>query len=432
MNCPQCGRSLPESARFCGGCGQPVQAAPVQTEPVSRPAATYAQAVKTPLMDTPYQTAFKKLVRSPLMMCTLIFFIISILANIAVAVVSSVTTLADNIRFYYYADSMYGIGDGEDIIAIVVGAIMALFASLVGALPTVLIAIGLFMTRHSAGRSAGMSSAGLTMIKVILIILLAYLGMIALLYMGIFALLLLVVIVGFAKAGSMALVPVIMIAISTIITMSVCAFVIFLYVRMIATVNAGIDVIKHGAPKRKVSVLVAVYCILLALGCVVYAVAFVAAAVFYTIPISYNPELAAFYDLYRMYANYPFVLMAIQQLIGAVPAFLFALLIFKFRSKVQKLVVPAPAPECQDVTESVTYNVPVAEHAVTVEPTVEAPIEEEPVVESLVAEEPIMEEPVVEESAAEEPARPTFVFCGECGQKLVPTAKFCSRCGHPQ
>ncbi len=89
--------------------------------------------------------------------------------------------------------------------------------------------------------------------------------------------------------------------------------------------------------------------------------------------------------------------------------------------------------EEESVEETVT-------EAVEEKPVDEPVVEERPVEESKAVEEPVVvqENPVeekVEEISIAEPeeaaVKRDVLFCKECGMKLKPNARFCSKCGHP-
>ena len=464
MICRQCGRYLPDDSRFCPGCGTTVQIAPQYPVPPQPPVYqpvyqhvpqqdTNGQPLEQP--DSPHLVALKKLAGSPMMLIAVIGYTLGIFGSLinAIAINYDLSQLI-NYLFVYFGDTINYYVGSENIASTIINLI-----------PTALISLGLWLTYGSARKKKGMSTAGINIIKVLSIIFLVGICIISAVWVFAYF----IVAVTSQSTESVAVFAIALVIVGAIIAAAI-VFAIVLQARIIGSLNAAAGVINTGRPTKKVSVFLALVLIFSAVGSLFAGICLMSMGGL--LPeiknlISQVPELEQFpVDMLSASLGETLLVMGIPCLISAVTNFLFALLIFRYRANVQKLVVAPPAPveayepypyaPAAPVVEEAPAEVAAAEEIPAEAPSVEEAPTEEPAAEEIPAEAPVaeeapVEEPVVEvapvveeapsaeETLVEAPAPapvveelPAFIYCIECGQKLVATAKFCSRCGHPQ
>lgn len=162
MVCPNCGSQNPDNTAFCTRCG--VRLAPAGAGQPYAPAPMFSrmQPQNAELSERVTAT-LKKVLSSPLALAAIIIFTATVLASAAASVQDSMVTLSTG-RFLNYGSSYtaaYGIG--------------YIFGRIVGVVPSLLIALGMWITYASAkGSAPRLQTGGLTLIKVIMTILLVF------------------------------------------------------------------------------------------------------------------------------------------------------------------------------------------------------------------------------------------------------------------
>ena len=177
MFCPKCGNEIQDGMRFCQKCGSPVPAArPVAAGAAhQRPAgAPMQQRPSGPVLHT-----IRKLAASPLYLTGAIAYSCALLFSIAATVSGSNSLTATIMRVLSLMGSMGGMGSMEmnylnnELMGALSG-VQGMFVgtAILGQLPAILIAVGIWITFASAVNKSGapMSTGGLTIIKVITII----------------------------------------------------------------------------------------------------------------------------------------------------------------------------------------------------------------------------------------------------------------------
>ncbi len=171
MFCTRCGIENAQGVAFCKNCGASfLNASEANTQQQTYTPPVYQKKVREPLSTNPVLNEVKKLATSPLFLVAIIAFSAQILFTFIGAFNTASTmrwlyTLLDGELGYYLSydvlDAIYSTGGA----AIVTGTI-------IGLIPSGIICAGLWMTYASARnrQSITMSTAGLTMIKVVSII----------------------------------------------------------------------------------------------------------------------------------------------------------------------------------------------------------------------------------------------------------------------
>jgi hypothetical protein len=132
------------------------------------------------------------------------------------------------------------------------------------------------------------------------------------------------------------------------VVVAIFGLAIFLQARIIGSLNAAAGVINTGRPTKKVSVFLALVLIFSAVGSLFAGICLMSMGGL--LPevknlISQIPELEQFpVDMLSASLGETLLVMGIPYLISAVTNFLFALLIFRYKSNVQGLEVAPPAP----------------------------------------------------------------------------------------
>jgi len=445
MICNNCGKSVADGARFCDGCGaamfaaQPVQQQPVQQpvyqqpvyqqpvyqqpaydqqgypplqQPVSpiRPPVHYSVAPAVLDVDSPSLSALKKLIRSPLVIFTVLLMIAQVVVE-ALLTMDVINTANAVLQYMGFTDVELTMTGSSINIAVII-SILAFC-----------ICIGCSFAKK------GFCTAGLMIFKVMSIISLVIASLAAMAVLAVEALLyadanaLLTAIMESLPEG-MELVIInpeefetaCLIAIG--VTVAIFGLVILYLARVLGMLNAATQIARTGRTKKKASVYVAIICIIG--GIFALMMAAVQAVYLSSVPGIAELEL-------------PILKIVAPTLVSGVTSLLIGSLIFTYRSTVQPLADEVPVAQPEMAVVPPVIEEPVIEEPVIQEPVVEEPVIEEPVIEEPVIEEPVIEEPVIEEPVVEEPVvvvpQAEFAFCGYCGKKVLTTAKFCPYCG---
>lgn len=152
--CRSCGKELNDNAKFCGGCGAATSVKEAAPAPVMRGASAPVNYSTVPLLtNNNVPAAVKKCAASPLFLVCIILFTITTLLSL----VSSFDSMSSALYL-----SSFDISYSSDT-----ASVMAIFA----AIPSILVVLGMWITYFSAiGNNSKISTAGLSIIKVIMVI----------------------------------------------------------------------------------------------------------------------------------------------------------------------------------------------------------------------------------------------------------------------
>ena len=251
MICPECGRANPDTNSWCSICGSDLRNAQPQTIAPVGPSTPVAPG------NSP-RLALKKVASSPVF---LIAAILTALTPILALLFTATGGYTDTFRSVLEMYRAMGLGDVvkeiEPILDQTYGTSM-LLGQVVGMLPTVLMVLALFLIFGSAKSSDGtrpMSTAGLTILQVMMIISLVSVGLAALLCV---LLLIVLLIVAANLTGEAASALIVVAAVLFVLMAAIIAFSIFYYVGIIRSIRAAKDVCELGRTDRKPSMFVAV------------------------------------------------------------------------------------------------------------------------------------------------------------------------------
>ncbi len=167
MFCQQCGTRNTDSVSFCQNCGAPLtkgQSAYQQPNPTLQ----YQQTMHSQHAGASSGLALLK------QLCTCPVALVAIIAYTAAALFSFMNSINGSSGIFAYIYQLADMLDMEDMIWNIYDYIQSasLISMIIRMIPTVLIAIGLWITYASAvnKNNTGMKTSGLTLIKVILII----------------------------------------------------------------------------------------------------------------------------------------------------------------------------------------------------------------------------------------------------------------------
>lgn len=252
MFCPKCGNQLEQGNSFCSKCGaaqgQPMQSQPMQSQPMQSQPMYNSPAV------SPVIAAVKGIASSPLFLTAVIIYTLSLLLSFAnsLAPMRNVYQIMQLLNLDYYMDYYIDYG--------VIAGITTTF-SIIGMIPSILMALGLWLTFAASKNNTfpGFKTAGLTIIKVLTIISLVWVSVAA----GLLTIVLIVaatVAIVEGEAAAMAIVlGVILVAVG--VTLS-----IVYYAKIVQTINAVKNSVMTGMPNERASRFVAVCCFIMAAG----------------------------------------------------------------------------------------------------------------------------------------------------------------------
>lgn len=252
MFCPNCGYRNTDDVAFCQNCG--TQLSSVNTQQVyqqttANPA--YQQGVYTQSLPISVGlTVLKKICSSPVAL-------VAVIAYTAAALFSFINSINGSSGILGYIYQFASMMDMEEIIGDLYYAVRStsIISAVIGMIPTILIAIGLWMTYASAANHqyVGMKTSGLTLIKVILIISLVFIC-ITLAAVEIIAL---IAVINLADSyyGSSMVASLVGVMVGVAIAM---ALLILFYAKSIKSINTISMTAHTGNPSDKVSAYVAV------------------------------------------------------------------------------------------------------------------------------------------------------------------------------
>ena len=390
MICRQCGRYMPDNSRFCPGCGASVHvdapATPAQPAPqtVSQPQQQMLPLDKIP--DSPRLVALKKLARSPMMLIAALAFT----ASVVMSIWSSISVSGFMAEFLEMV--MNTAADGANSIPFEMDANGYIISAIMGAIPGILTVIALWVTYFSAYKKKGMSTAGLTIVKVLQIIALVAVSLAA---AGVMLVMGLTIAAGASEGASPALTGLI---VTTSVIGVIFILVITYYARIIGSINAAAEVITNGRTPKRVSVYVAIVLIVGAVLSALSALPYLSMDAMkqqIVHALVSTGEVPA--EVAQIFNTLNFTALVLPQLLGAVASFMFGILIFSYRTNVQDMIVAPPAPVyAHEVYRPSAPAVVPAPRVEEEKPAAEAAEEEKP------AEAPVAEVPAAEEAPAEE------------------------------
>lgn len=251
--CPVCGKEIDDAAAFCPHCGSPAgQQGPVYAQPAGA-------APAGPETEPPAVQLLRRMATSPVYLAGAIGYSCTILFNV-ITVVYSASPGAVNRYLTVTSRTVYG-QQGEldtlyNFFSNLFGATAA--GALLGSIPTLLMAVGIWMVYASArSRSGPISTAGLTIIRVIQIITAVLVCLLLGLVLGVIGLMLVGMPLSDNTPGAVGL---LVAAVVTILV--VFGLVILYYLRLIATIDCFRYTLWNGTPQGKISRFVAVIAIL--------------------------------------------------------------------------------------------------------------------------------------------------------------------------
>lgn len=301
--CPACSKEIDDTAAFCPHCGSPAgQQGPVYAQPAGA-------APAGPEDEPPAVQLLRRMATSPVYLagaigysCTILFNVITVLYSASPGAINRYLTVTSRTVYGQEGqlDALY------DFFSNLFGATAA--GALLGSIPTLLMVAGIWMVYASArSRSGPISTAGLTIIRVIQIIVLVMVCLV--LVLGLMALGLMLVGMPLSDNTPGALAVVVAAAVTILV---VFGLVILYYLRLIATIDCFRHTLWTGTPQGKISCFVAVIAI-----------------------------LSGVFSLLGVLTGGIFpVLTALS---GAVAGIAFGVLLFRCRSELQRLQEPWPA-----------------------------------------------------------------------------------------
>ena len=274
MFCMNCGQPCADGNKFCEHCGAPLLDTTAQPasqpapQPVQQPVYAQPQAPVTPISDVRY--TLKKLATSPLFLAAAIAYSCMVLFTIAAAVagqsgllgaLDSYLNMALRYGGYSMGELSYALDQLDQVMPFLRGA--SLGSALVGQIPAILIAVGIWLVFASAVDKSGMpmKTTGLTIIKVITIISLIGSSLLLVVLEG-------VLIFGTAAAAKYDDSVVVVGVVIVLAVLVLMGLGILMSVKTISTIGTMQRTIQTEQPSDKVSVYVAVICILNAIGAV--------------------------------------------------------------------------------------------------------------------------------------------------------------------
>ena len=352
--CPNCGQQLEDEDVFCPNCGAntasdaenvisqaPVpdnQSAQYESPVVSQPQQANQTQYATPSGNSaglnPAILALKRAITSAPSIIAAALFTVSVLFSVYIMALGSDSVAQLAVQIMKTAGLNVSVSSGS----LLTGFLSAIVASL----PSLLIILGLWLTIGSASKknTDRMSTAGLTIIKVIMII--SFVAVIA----AFAAAIVLIVIallfgadaLGFSSenAASIALA-----LISVLILVGIFVFVIIYYVQIIKTIGAAKSVASLGRPSRRISGFVGVMQFITGIsGIGSSLVLFFSAAVATGLisEISKSSSLAFDTSMIISFISSYSLFVAIQTLVAALASIFFGITIFKLKSSMNNLL----------------------------------------------------------------------------------------------
>ncbi len=338
MFCPKCGMQIPDDSAFCHHCGQPVNSQPGSNQqyanynPYQQP---YAQTVAQPQGSQKVVDKLKSAGSSPLFLIAVIAFSLTIVISLITSIYTSTSSdFADTIMILA---SKFGVD--YDIYSTFTTASVAssIFSAVMSSLPSILVAIGLWLTYSSAiSKSNRMKTSGLTLVKVVMVFYMVALDVL-------FGICEIVFLISSVAATSYGVDDgtTILLVVFNILIIAIIAFINVYYAFVIKSINTAKRVATTGVASDKVSSFVGVLCFISAVGT---ALTLIANLIFYVTASSFTFAADEFGDVLSIIMDYYYstdlMLLTLLELAMTLTADLcFGILIFKFKGSMRKLMV---------------------------------------------------------------------------------------------
>ncbi|MCD8327532.1 MAG: zinc ribbon domain-containing protein [Ruminococcus sp.] len=337
MFCPKCGAQIPDNSAFCHHCGQAVGSQPgsnqqyVNYNPYQQPC---AQTVVAPQGSQRVVDKLKSAGSSPLFLISVIAFSLAIVISLITSVYTSTSSnFADTIMILA---NKFGVDYDIYITFTTASVASSIFSAVMSSLPSILVAIGLWLTYSSAiSKNNRMKTSGLTLVKVIMVFYMVALDVL----FGICEIIFLISSVAATSYG-VDDGTTILLVVFNILIIAIIAFINVYYAFVIKSINTAKRVAVTGVASDKVSSFVGVLCIISAVGT---ALTLIANLVIYATAASISFGADEFGEILSIIMDYYYstdlMLFTLLGLAMTLTADLcFGILIFKFKGSMRKLI----------------------------------------------------------------------------------------------
>lgn len=254
MYCQNCGTQNDDSVNFCMNCGAALQRAQPFAQPSCAP-------------EESSQRALREQAKSPLFLAGGIIFSTALLFQLISAVLGKGglmnfvdTYMAMALKYGGYEAGRY-LSELQDAIGMIGGGMTV--GAIIGMIPDILLAVGIWMTFAAAKNPHGaMSTTGLTIIKVVTIVQMVF-CCIGLLALAAGEVIVMIAVTAYADEA----LPIFLVLLFLLVVLAV--FEILYYIKLIGTVNSMVSAVRQGQGGRNVSLYVAVICFFAGAWCLV-------------------------------------------------------------------------------------------------------------------------------------------------------------------
>ena len=343
--CPNCGQQLEDADVFCPNCGQNTEAVQenVQPEPQFTPAPQpqplYQAPQPAPQFYTPPSSnetglnqpilALKRTATSAPFIIGTILFTVSAILSVIMSIVASPSL------YYLLLDFLSS--QGINISSVSLSTASSVVSAVISSIPTFLIILGLWLTVGAGGNKNNdrMSTAGLTIIKVIQII--SLIGVCICFGIGIIAAIIGLIALG-VNGGRYSGPGLVAGIIAFLILIAAFVLVLIFLIKILKTIGAAKKVAATGMPNNGASGFVAVILFILGISAVVSALmllffsAFLGNALY-----DLSREIKLDYYIVEMLISRFAIFGGISSLLSALANIFFGITIFKFKGAMNRL-----------------------------------------------------------------------------------------------
>ena len=343
--CPNCGQQLEDADVFCPNCGQNTEAVQehVQPEPQFTPAPQpqplYQAPQPAPQFYTPPSSnetglnqpilALKRTATSAPFIIGTILFTVSAILSVIMSIVASPSL------YYLILDFLNA--QGVNVSFVSLNTASSVVSAVISSIPTFLIILGLWLTVGAGGNKNNdrMSTAGLTIIKVIKII--SLIGVCICFGIGIIAGIIGLIALG-VNGGRYSGPGLVAAVICFLIFIAVFVFVLIFYIKVLKTIGSAKKVASTGMPNNKASGFVAVILFIIGISGVLSALmlffftAFLGNALY-----DVSREIKLDYYLVEALISRFAVFGGISSVLSALANIFFGITIFKFKGAMNRL-----------------------------------------------------------------------------------------------